>query len=102
MTYPEENCHYCGELVSGLRLHRDHLKPLCRGGNSLPKNIVYACNICNSVKGRRTVKEARIGLLQKRFGWPRFNQGQIAWLRDKGFDLAELDNGKLAFEEHRP
>lgn len=92
------NCHYCGAAVSGAQLHRDHFLPKKLGGNSLPENLVPSCGPCNSIKGSRTVDEARTSLLLRKIGWPRFTADQISWLRSRGFDLSELDNARLAFE----
>lgn len=95
----EMKCYYCGEPASGKRLHRDHLKPKSKGGSSHQRNIVYACGPCNSTKGDRTIEQARLALLQRRIGWPKFNADQIEWLRSQGFDTSPLDTAKLAFEE---
>jgi HNH endonuclease len=95
-------CYYCGEVVTGRQLQRDHFIPKFLGGANSLENLVYACNTCNVIKGPRTVEAARLNLLQKRFGWPKFSAEQLLWLRKRGFDLSELDNGRLAFEEKTP
>lgn len=48
-------CSYCG--VFGVKLTRDHVIPLNRGGEHNIKNIVPACLQCNSSKGDKTVAE---------------------------------------------
>lgn len=94
-----ERCHYCGNLASGRSLHRDHVIPKSKGGTSMPDNLVWACGACNSTKRDRTLRDARPFLLFRRLGWPTFRPEQIEWMRQKGFDLSELDSAKLYFEE---
>lgn len=97
--WPARNCHYCGKLVRGRDLHRDHFRPRSKGGSNKPKNIVDACGPCNSTKGHKLFADARINLMFRRLGWPTFKPEQLAWLRSKGFDLSQLENGRLYFEE---
>jgi len=47
-------CAYCGGEFSFLRLTRDHIVPLSRGGRDLWMNVVTACRHCNGVKRNRT------------------------------------------------
>jgi 5-methylcytosine-specific restriction endonuclease McrA len=94
-------CHYCGEVVTGRQLQRDHFIPKFSGGTNDLENLVYACNTCNVIKGPRPIKTARPNLLQKKYGWPKFSPQQLCWLRERGFDLSDLDNGKLHFETIR-
>jgi hypothetical protein len=99
LTYfSPQACHYCGEIVSGRALCRDHLKPKSKGGRNSRRNIVPACNVCNSIKGARSIAEVRYRLVQKMIGWPKFTREQIDWLRNRGFDTREYDNARLAFE----
>lgn len=91
-------CHYCGTVVTGTKLHRDHFIPRSQGGTDHPQNLVYACGPCNSTKGQRLFPEARTDLMFRRLGWPRFKPEQLEWLKSKGFDLSPLENGKLYFE----
>lgn len=102
-----ESCYYCGieigplsrfPLASGQTHCVDHVIPKKRGGNNKPGNLVAACNICNSIKGDRTVEEVRHRLVQRMLGWPKFSTEQIEWLRLQGLDLSAYDNAKLAFE----
>lgn len=49
-------CTYCGRRLSyfGGRLDskvRDHIIPLCKGGEDLPDNIVATCKECHILKG---------------------------------------------------
>ena len=56
-------CAYCGGEFSFLRLTRDHIVPLSRGGRDLWMNVVTACRQCNGVKRNRTPEEAGVELL---------------------------------------
>jgi hypothetical protein len=63
-------CHYCGAEGSvywprGMkgqplqyahfdRLHLDHVVPVSQGGESIPENLVLACEFCNCSKHSRT------------------------------------------------
>ena len=96
-------CHYCGKTsaeahTDGKRLAIDHVHPLRLGGDESDDNLVAACGPCNSIKGTRTVAEARHGLVLRYIGWPKFTEAQIDWLRASGFDLTAYDECKLAFE----
>ena len=44
-------------------LSRDHIVPKSRGGENVWMNVVTACRSCNSRKGSKTLKEARMELL---------------------------------------
>jgi 5-methylcytosine-specific restriction endonuclease McrA len=44
-------CAYCLRL--GLKLTRDHVEPISRGGRDEPSNVVPACTSCNSSKGKK-------------------------------------------------
>lgn len=48
-------CAYCGER--GVKLTRDHIMPLARGGDDNISNIVPACRPCNSAKAQLTLEE---------------------------------------------
>lgn len=57
-------CQYCGRhrRVLGHRefLTRDHLLPICRGGDNTWDNVITACTRCNHKKGDRTPEEAHM------------------------------------------
>lgn len=46
-------CAYCGR--DDVALTRDHVVPLCKGGNHTRSNVVPACRSCNTRKGTRIV-----------------------------------------------
>jgi 5-methylcytosine-specific restriction endonuclease McrA len=56
-------CQYCGEHKVALALTLDHILPRAQGGNSMPENLVTACEKCNQRKGNRTPEQARMPLL---------------------------------------
>ena len=56
-------CAYCGGEFSFIRLTRDHIKPVSRGGGDTWMNVVTACRHCNGVKRNRTPEEAGIQLV---------------------------------------
>jgi 5-methylcytosine-specific restriction endonuclease McrA len=61
-------CLYCGRTEAearrmGIRLTRDHVVPLSRGGRDEWRNVATACEPCNHRKADRTPGEARMPLL---------------------------------------
>jgi hypothetical protein len=56
-------CGYCGGEFNFLRLTRDHIKPVSRGGRDTWMNVVTACRHCNGIKRNRTPEEAGIQLI---------------------------------------
>ncbi len=46
-------CAYCGGGFSFLRLTRDHIRPVSRGGTDTWMNVVTACRACNGIKRNR-------------------------------------------------
>ncbi len=56
-------CAYCGGEYSFLRLTRDHITPVSRGGRDTWMNVVTACRHCNGVKRNRTPEESGVQLL---------------------------------------
>ena len=57
-------CAYCGEHhANHTQLSRDHIVPRYHGGENTWMNVVTACKECNSKKGHKTLKEARMELL---------------------------------------
>ena len=47
-------CVYCG---SSEELTIDHVRPLCRGGETNSHNCVTACRTCNQAKGSLPVEQ---------------------------------------------
>jgi hypothetical protein len=83
-------CLYCGRTEAevrraGLRLTRDHVVPLSRGGRDEWRNVVTACEPCNNSKADRTPEEAGLRLLAE----PRTPTAWELVLSRHG-DLAEL------------
>ena len=58
-------CQYCGKNAPPQHLSMDHVVPRSRGGQTTWENIVCCCVKCNTHKGGRTPKEARMQLLRK-------------------------------------
>lgn len=57
-------CAYCGGHFPNYHsLSRDHIMPRSRGGDNSWQNCITACKDCNSKKGNKTLKEARMELL---------------------------------------
>jgi len=56
-------CGYCGGEFSCLRLTRDHVVPISRGGRDTWMNVVTACRHCNEKKGSRTPERSGMELL---------------------------------------
>jgi 5-methylcytosine-specific restriction endonuclease McrA len=57
-------CAYCGgHFPNYHNLSRDHVMPKYHGGENTWTNCVTACKECNSAKGHKTLKEARMELL---------------------------------------
>ncbi|HEY9380074.1 MAG TPA: HNH endonuclease [Burkholderiales bacterium] len=56
-------CAYCGGEFGFLRLTRDHIRPVSRGGRDTWMNVVTACRHCNGVKRNRTPEEAGVQLV---------------------------------------
>ncbi|HEX8988706.1 MAG TPA: HNH endonuclease, partial [Rhodocyclaceae bacterium] len=56
-------CGYCGTLLPGSRLTRDHIVPVSQGGRDGWMNVVTACRPCNQTKSGRTPEQAGMQLL---------------------------------------
>ena len=56
-------CAYCGGEFAYLKLTRDHITPVSRGGRDIWMNVVTACRHCNGIKRNRTPEEARVELI---------------------------------------
>ncbi|MDB4676727.1 HNH endonuclease [bacterium] len=61
----ENKCQYCGREAPTNQLSMDHVVPRSHGGKTSWENIVCCCIRCNSRKGGRTPKEARMKLLTR-------------------------------------
>ena len=58
-------CQYCGKTAPPQQLSIDHVMPRSRGGPTTWENVVCCCLDCNTRKGGRTPKEARMKLLRR-------------------------------------
>ncbi len=58
-------CQYCGERLPHSLLSLDHVVPRSRGGLTSWDNVVCCCLKCNTKKGGRTPREARMPLIRK-------------------------------------
>lgn len=58
-------CQYCGNKFQYHELTMDHVVPKSRGGEKSWTNIVACCKRCNSKKGNKTPKEAKMPLIKK-------------------------------------
>jgi hypothetical protein len=56
-------CAYCGTVLPGSRLTRDHIVPVSQGGRDGWMNVVTACRPCNQTKSGRTPEQAGMQLL---------------------------------------
>lgn len=57
-------CAYCGNHFANFHhLSRDHIIPKFLGGENTWMNAITACKACNSKKGHKTLKEAKMTLL---------------------------------------
>ena len=58
-------CQYCGTKVTMEAGTYDHVVPRSQGGKTVWKNIVTACESCNTHKANRTPQEAGMRLKNK-------------------------------------
>jgi len=56
-------CLYCGNQFQEVKLSRDHVHPLSRGGADTWPNVVTACKRCNARKGNLLMEESNLQLL---------------------------------------
>ena len=57
-------CAYCGLVFKTSQgLSRDHIVPKALGGRDTWMNVVASCKHCNTKKGHKTLKEAKMELL---------------------------------------
>ncbi len=57
-------CQYCGTKPPREELTIDHIVPRSRGGRSTWKNVVLACQSCNSRKGNQTLEKSGLTLVR--------------------------------------
>ena len=57
-------CQYCGKTLDRRDLNLDHVVPRDRGGPTTWENVVCSCIPCNTQKGNRTPKEAKLRLIK--------------------------------------
>ena len=58
-------CQYCGLSFPMNQLSLDHVVPRSRGGATSWENVVCSCVTCNTRKGGRTPREARMKLISQ-------------------------------------
>jgi 5-methylcytosine-specific restriction endonuclease McrA len=58
-------CQYCGLHFPSHLLSVDHVTPRSRGGETTWENVVCACVKCNTKKGGRTPREAKMTLVRR-------------------------------------
>ena len=63
----KNRCQYCGQRFSSSDLTLDHIVPRVQGGENSWMNLVCACLNCNTRKGGRTPKQAKMALVRKPF-----------------------------------
>jgi len=56
-------CAYCGKIFSELKLTRDHIIPVSRGGKDIWTNVVTACEHDNHKKDDKLLEEVGMELL---------------------------------------
>ncbi|MFP6806803.1 MAG: HNH endonuclease [Pseudomonadales bacterium] len=56
-------CLYCGKQFQEVKLSRDHVHPLSRGGHDVWMNVVTSCKRCNTHKGNSLLEECSMELL---------------------------------------
>ena len=60
----DHRCQYCGSNFPTQQLSVDHVMPRSRGGKTTWDNVVCACVRCNTKKGGRTPREAKMKLMK--------------------------------------
>ena len=81
----DHRCQYCGDMVPNNQLSFDHVVPRSHGGETTWENVVCACLSCNTKKGGRTPKEARMKLIRKPTK-PKHNPLLVGKLRNSKYD----------------
>lgn len=57
-------CQYCEIRLPPHELTFDHVIPVCQNGKTSWENVVTCCKECNTKKGSKSLKEARMKLLK--------------------------------------
>lgn len=81
----DHRCQYCGDAFPNNQLSFDHVVPRSHGGETTWENVVCACLSCNTKKGGRTPKEARMKLIRKP-AKPKHNPLLVGKLRNPKYD----------------
>lgn len=58
-------CGYCGKTAPDVILHLDHIKPIAKGGDNHPLNLITACHDCNMGKSAVPLDDGTALLKQK-------------------------------------
>lgn len=92
-------CQYCGRKFMSSELTLDHVIPRSRGGRASWDNLVCSCANCNSRKGGRSPKEARMKLVRKPYK-PRRSPAVTLRLRNEKYRSWKqfLDNAYWSVE----
>ncbi len=95
----ENRCQYCGKKFPASRLSIDHVVPKSRGGASAWKNVVAACNECNTRKGGRMPSEASMKLVRPP-AVPRKNPALADKVRSERYRIWRhfLGDGEMAID----
>lgn len=90
LSRDEFRCVYCGKssIEDGVKLSLDHIHPSSKGGEDVVSNLVTCCQVCNSSKGNRTLREATVNRLL-RLVEIRNRQSRL----DPGWLIKDLDPG---------
>lgn len=56
-------CGYCGRTFSDMRLTREHIVPISRGGKDKWENVITACCDCNHKKDDQLLEECGMEIL---------------------------------------
>lgn len=59
-------CQYCGAKAPDVKLHVDHLVPVCSGGDNMDINLITACDKCNFGKSGVSLSDKAIVFKQIR------------------------------------
>ena len=62
-------CRYCGAKAPEVRLHVDHIVPVCKGGGNEYKNLVTACVACNLGKSTRELRPLKTTESERQRDW---------------------------------